>query len=102
MRYLQNSDLTKLKGGVRNMTDLTNKFEQPTTKNVEVGDLLLRPFSSGLMITPVVAVLEDCLIGRPHLSSEAFSTSYENAVVLKNDGRYLVGESVPLYGKKTG
>ena len=69
------------------------KFTKPNKDNVELGDFLVAEDSFHVpLIGPITKVNEKEIVAFTTLS--AYSRSYENAIVLKKDGSYLVGENV--------
>lgn len=71
------------------------KIKRPTRNNVELGDLLVAEgcfFCSGLMLVPITEVKEKKIFAQSIDAS--VSVPYEEAVVLKRDGSYLIGERV--------
>ena len=66
----------------------------PTRESVESGDLLVVDMVPGFCLLPIVNIREDKLIADGKYLRGAASSNYEDAVVLKKDGTYLVGRGV--------
>jgi hypothetical protein len=67
-------------------------FTRPTKQNVELGDLLVTEFpgEDGTRVMPIVDLGDNELSARG--SAGFVRRAYEQAVVLKKDGSYLVGK----------
>ena len=70
------------------------KFERPNKDNVELGDLLI--YEGKLL--PIKRFGDDFIFGGRELAMRM--SAYEFAIVLKKDGRYLVGENVSTNSQK--
>ena len=80
------------------------KFERPTKVNVEIGDSVVIGFGSQLAgLVQVTALTENKIVTDyvvphgVHRDSATFATPYDEAIVLKATGEYLVGEHIPHY-----
>ena len=80
-------------------SEISDKFEEPTAKNVEVGDFLVYFDYSGVNSTPklamyhVLAVTDDLLIYRKEHSLNEIS--FNGSVILKRStGKCLLGKYV--------
>lgn len=77
------------------------EFERPSRRNVEIGDLLVLSSANGsrsknVCLVDITGVGEHVVSyardSIPHNSSFDNETPYRNAVILKRDGRYLIGD----------
>jgi len=71
--------------------------KSPNRNNVDLGDLLLATGIHGRStILPIYRIEDNLVYGRLQDDDNGHftSTSYGEAVVLKQDGTYLVGESI--------
>ncbi len=75
-----------------NRKTIDAKFEEPSIDNVGVGDFLVvsLEYHSSLDIFPITGVGDEGVFYEPGLSVK--KSSFSNSIILRRDGRYLVGE----------
>ena len=89
MEYI---NVYKIKIKSVNMDDLERKFEEPTKDNVDKGDFMvvMSPGASGLT-SATYGLVKITNITKDRLESDTKSVRYGDAIVLKENGNYLVG-----------
>ena len=72
---------------------IENKFEEPTLENVEIGDLLvvINPGIPGLVSSATKGLEEITNTTSDRIESKKYSIRYGDAIVLKKNGKYLLG-----------
>ena len=73
------------------------EFRRPTAENVELGDYLVEYSNRKFLLLPISRVNPgdvEASIKYDSGGSESSSKAYVDAVILKQNGTYLVGESV--------
>ena len=78
---------------------IENKFEKPTKDNVEKGDFMVVIISGvpGLAPGATYGLAEITNITEDRLESDTKSISYGDAIVVKKDGKGLVGGFIQDY-----
>jgi hypothetical protein len=79
--------------GNQNKTHWIYSFQRPNSENVEIGDLLVARDVNGMGIDgllPINRIKEDSVWASGRCGGQA--GIYDNAVIIKKDGRILVGE----------
>jgi len=69
---------------------MANEFKRPTKDNVELGDFVVREAVRSIILSPVEET------DKKAIHAIGTSVRYEDAVVLKKDGSYLVGENITV------
>jgi hypothetical protein len=68
--------------------------------NVELADLLVVPRGRVIVLCPIYRIEEEHLLGLN--GNETWKAEYGDAVVLKKDGTYLVGNRIKEFLLRTG
>ncbi len=82
------------------MANIEKKFEKPTKDNVKIGDFIVvvEPGIPGLAPSPVYGLAKITKITDDRIEGDfrdnTKSIRYSDSIVLKKNGKYLVGECI--------
>jgi len=83
------------------MADLGHKFEKPTKDNVDKGDFFVVISSGTPGLAATYGLVKITNITKDRIESDTKSIRYGDAIVLKKDGNYLVGQFIQKYPKSS-
>jgi len=70
------------------------EMRTPDKNNVELGDLLVIEVNNRSVLLPIISILDEGVVASGQYLRGLAKRPYNEAVILKKDGTYLIGSEV--------